>query len=108
MTLNIALGNLSERSLCCQRVYGDAAGFNIGPAFAQKYAFLCVHVWMLLVRLRAEGEDGKDLAQMLYENFQEQVEELVRSEGVKVKPLSCLQSAQNSWTVFLCRFFSFW
>lgn len=45
---------------------------------------LCLHVWMLLVRLRSEGKDGKDLAQMVYENFQDNVEARVRAEGVKV------------------------
>lgn len=39
---------------------------------------------MLLVRLRSEGKDGKDLAQMMYESFQENVEARVRGEGVKV------------------------
>ena len=41
-------------------------------------------MWMLLVRLRSEGKDGKALAQMVYELFQENVEARVRAEGVKV------------------------
>lgn len=45
---------------------------------------LCLHMWMLLVRLRSEGKDGKALAQMVYELFQENVEARVRAEGVKV------------------------
>ena len=60
---------------------------NIGTAFAQKYAVMCIHMWLLLVRLRAEGDDGKDLAQMLYEHFQEDVEAMVRAQGVTVRPL---------------------
>ena len=39
---------------------------------------------MLLVRLRSEGKDGKALAQMVYETFQDNVEARVRAEGVKV------------------------
>ena len=39
---------------------------------------------MLLVRLRAEGNDGADLAQVLYEGFQDDVELRVHAEGVKV------------------------
>lgn len=39
---------------------------------------------MLLVRLRSEGKDGKDIAQMVYETFQDNVEARVRGEGVKV------------------------
>ncbi|CAL8461833.1 g1364 [Coccomyxa elongata] len=53
--------------------------------FATTYSLLCLHVWLILVRLRAEGKDGKDLAQMMYENFQEDVELRVRAEGVKVR-----------------------
>ncbi|KAK9846410.1 hypothetical protein WJX81_003307 [Elliptochloris bilobata] len=53
--------------------------------FANTHALLCLHVWMTLVRLRGEGRDGKDLAQMLYESFQDNVEHRVRAEGVKVR-----------------------
>lgn len=52
--------------------------------FAHIHSMLCVHVWLVLVRLRAEGKDGKELAQMLHENFQEDVEFRVRAEGVRV------------------------
>ena len=46
---------------------------------------------MLLVRLRSEGKDGKVLAQMMYERFQENVEARVIREGVKVRLASlCL------------------
>lgn len=55
--------------------------------FATIYSMLCLHVWLVLVRLRVEGKDGKDLAQMMYENFQEDVELRVRAEGVKVERL---------------------
>lgn len=41
-------------------------------------------MWMLLVRLRSEGKDGKALAQMVYETFQDNVEARVYAEGVKV------------------------
>ncbi len=41
-------------------------------------------MWLALVRLRVEAKDGKDLAQMMYDNFQEDVEIRVRAEGVKV------------------------
>ncbi len=41
-------------------------------------------MWLLLVRLRAEGDDGRDLTQILYEGFQDDVELRVHAEGVKV------------------------
>ena len=54
---------------------------------------LCLHIWMLLVRLRSEGKDGKDLAQMVYELFQDNVEARVRAEGVKVSCVAALYTA---------------
>jgi cytochrome b pre-mRNA-processing protein 3 len=53
--------------------------------FHPRYAFLCLHVWLVLVRLRPEGKDGKKLAQEFYDNFQEDVETRVRQAGVKVR-----------------------
>lgn len=59
--------------------------FDLQKKFANEYNMLCLHVWMLLVRLRSEGKDGKDIAQMVYETFQDNVEARVRGEGVKVR-----------------------
>ena len=39
---------------------------------------------MLLLRLRAEAKEGSDMAQMMYDDFQEDVEMRVRGSGVKV------------------------
>ena len=50
---------------------------------------LSIHIWLLLVRLRAEEKEGKQLAQALYENFTEDVELRVRAEGVKVSRSTC-------------------
>ncbi len=58
--------------------------FGLPHAFATTHALLTLHVWLLLARLRQEGRDGKDLSQMLYDNFAEDVERRVRAEGVKV------------------------
>jgi hypothetical protein len=66
-----------------------AAVFDLQKKFANEYNILCLHVWMLLVRLRSEGKDGKDIAQMVYETFQDNVEARVRGEGVKVSTLLC-------------------
>lgn len=52
--------------------------------FQHQHAVLSLHVWLLLVRLRAEGKDGRKLAQMLYDNFQDDVENKARKAGVKV------------------------
>ena len=60
------------------------AVFGLQKRFAHVHSMMCIHMWMLLVRLRAEGQDGRDIAQMAYENFQHDVELRVRAEGVKV------------------------
>jgi cytochrome b pre-mRNA-processing protein 3 len=62
------------------------AALGLRPSvFADEHALLCLHVWMLLVRLRPEGPDGKDTAQALYENFSDDVEARVRAAGVRVR-----------------------
>jgi len=53
--------------------------------FMSTYSLQCLHVWMILVRLRTEGDDGKDLAQIMYEDFTDDVEIRVHKEGVKVR-----------------------
>ena len=61
------------------------AAFNLdGNKYRDKYAMLCIHMWMTLVRLRSEGKPGKSLTQNIYDNFQEDVEHRVRAAGVKV------------------------
>ncbi len=72
-----------------------AAVFDLQKKFANEYNMLCLHVWMLLVRLRSEGKDGKDIAQMVYETFQDNVEARVRGEGVKVS--FCLFQCKWHW-----------
>jgi hypothetical protein len=40
---------------------------GIPPEFQQQHSSLCLHIWLLLVRLRAEGKDGKSLAQVRWQ-----------------------------------------
>lgn len=72
---------------------GCCAALGLEMRFAPTYSLLCLHVWLALVRLRAEGNDGRDMAQMMYEDFQEDVERRVRAEGVKVVTLVSRGSA---------------
>ncbi len=53
--------------------------------FFPRYMIYSLHVWMLLVRLRAEGRDGRRQMQMLYDQFTEQVTKMVQHAGVKVR-----------------------
>ena len=40
---------------------------------------------MVIRRLRLEGRDGNQLAQVMYDNFQDDVEHLVRKAGVQIR-----------------------
>ena len=69
---------MPESAACC------TAALGLPDRFVATYSLLCLHVWLLLVRLRREGDDGRELAQILYEAFQDDVEIRVHAEGVKV------------------------
>eukprot|EP00297_Palpitomonas_bilix_P010460 CAMPEP_0113888030 /NCGR_PEP_ID=MMETSP0780_2-20120614/12601_1 /TAXON_ID=652834 /ORGANISM="Palpitomonas bilix" /LENGTH=255 /DNA_ID=CAMNT_0000876745 /DNA_START=30 /DNA_END=797 /DNA_ORIENTATION=+ /assembly_acc=CAM_ASM_000599 len=64
-----------------------------------------LHLWMVLVRLRREGEYGKDLGQGLYDVFWEDMTKVVKDAGVKGRiltdQLSRLQEAfYGAWHAF--------
>lgn len=52
--------------------------------FFPTYMAMSLHIWMVLVRLRTQGRDGRRQMQMLYEQFQEEVTNMVKKAGVKV------------------------
>lgn len=66
----------AKPSLCCHAntpalLFSAATPAPLLPAamgipvdFQQTHSSLCLHIWLLLVRLRAEGKDGKQLAQV--------------------------------------------
>lgn len=57
--------------------------------FFPTYMAMSLHMWMLLVRLRSQGRDGRRQMQMLYEQFQELVTSMVKEAGVKVRLFLC-------------------
>ena len=59
--------------------------FEIERSFRGEHSALVLHVWLVLRRLREEGESGKALAQTLYDTFQDDVEHRVHAEGVRVR-----------------------
>ncbi|KAL3700392.1 hypothetical protein R1sor_018414 [Riccia sorocarpa] len=60
------------------------ADFGLQKSFRTTHAVLLVHVWLTLVRLRAEGKDGAKVAQSLYELFNHDLEKRIVGEGVKM------------------------
>lgn len=85
---------MPEPAACC------SAALGLPDRFAATYSLLCLHVWLLLVRLRREGDDGRELAQILYEAFQDDVEIRVHAEGVKVTSFS--HSSAPEWGGWAC------
>lgn len=65
--------------------------------FATRHGLYCLHIWLLLDRLRAEGRDGTRLTQMTYDKFQSDVELLVRKEGVKVRVSKWLKELEKNF-----------
>ncbi|KAL4422212.1 hypothetical protein ABPG77_009687 [Micractinium sp. CCAP 211/92] len=95
LTLGGYYSKESRHMRAAQRLYTAVAEQAAAPAFLQAvgipsefqqvHSSLCLHIWMLLVRLRPEGKDGKQLAQMLYDDFQTDVEDRARKAGVRVR-----------------------
>ena len=54
-------------------------------SFQHRHAMLSLHVWMVLKRLRLEGKPGKKISQIMYDEFQDDVEHMVRQAGVQVR-----------------------
>lgn len=63
--------------------------------FRSKHALLCLHVWMILRRLRKEGDDAKRFSQNLYEHFQRDVEMRIHREGVRVRVSKWLRELED-------------
>lgn len=61
------------------------AAFEVPDTFQQRHSLLCLHVWLVLQRLRGTGQEGKDVGQAMYDAFQDAVEMRARATGVKVR-----------------------
>lgn len=66
-------------------VVNNPTAMQVPDEFFPVYMAMSLHIWMLLVRLRTQGRDGRRQMQMLYEQFQEEVTGMVKKAGVKVR-----------------------
>ncbi|KAK4535806.1 hypothetical protein CDCA_CDCA06G1831 [Cyanidium caldarium] len=68
----------------CREVYRSAAEPPAAQLrFAQWYPLVTLHLWMTLQRLRAEGARGREISEMVYQNFWEDVERrMMLTEGL--------------------------
>ncbi|KAL2651388.1 hypothetical protein R1flu_019516 [Riccia fluitans] len=60
------------------------ANYGLQKNFRTTHAMLLVHMWLTLVRLRAEGKEGSKIGQSLYELFNHDLEKRIVGEGVKM------------------------
>jgi len=73
------------------------AVLGLEHSFRSEHAMFVLHVWLVLARLRREGDAGKSISQMFYDTFQEEVEKRVHREGVKVRVRSTLKELEQSF-----------
>eukprot|EP00250_Pteridium_aquilinum_P012147 c20535_g1_i1 orf=492-1334(-) len=58
--------------------------FNLEKSFRTTHAMLVLHMWLLLVRIKAEKPDGSEFSQSLYILYNEDLEKRVVAAGVKM------------------------
>ena len=86
------------RSVVCQiEDLNILAAFSVESNFQGLYGMMVLHVWMLLSRLRSEGEAGKDLSQAMYDIFQEDVERRLHLCGLRVNTKKWLRELEYSF-----------
>jgi len=73
-------------------------GLQLPPSdFPSRFALASLHLWLTLVRLRAEGDDGKLLGQELYDHFWAEMENRVRAEGVVVRLSKWMKELESTF-----------
>ncbi|XP_022737103.1 ubiquinol-cytochrome-c reductase complex assembly factor 1 [Durio zibethinus] len=58
--------------------------FNLEKTFKMTFSLLVLHMWLCLRRLKAEGKDGVELGQYVYEIYNHDVELRVSKAGVNL------------------------
>ncbi|KAG4190641.1 hypothetical protein ERO13_A07G043200v2 [Gossypium hirsutum] len=58
--------------------------FNLEKTFRMTFSLLVLHMWLCLRRLKAEGKDGVELGQYVYEIYNHDVELRVSKAGVNL------------------------
>lgn len=56
--------------------------FSLEKTFRTNFSMLVVHMWLCLRRLKAEGKEGIELGQYVYEIYNHDLEERVSKAGV--------------------------
>jgi len=59
------------------------AALGVGDVFLARFECVSLHVWMCLVRLRMEGDEGRKMSQELFDNFWDDMVNEIRHKGVK-------------------------
>lgn len=69
--------------------------FNLEKTFKITYSLLVLHMWLVLRRLKAEGKEGVDLGQYVYEIYNHNVEVRVSKAGVNLLLLTWMKELER-------------
>lgn len=69
-------------NICC---FVSAAVFNLEKTFKITFSLLVLHMWLVLRRLKEDGNEGVDLGQYVYEIYNHDVEMRVSKAGVSAR-----------------------
>merc|ERR1711865_578486 len=56
---------------------------DVNDTFLARFECVSLHVWMCLVRLRMEGDEGRLMSQELFDNFWDDMVNEIRHKGIK-------------------------
>ncbi|PIA32557.1 hypothetical protein AQUCO_04400032v1 [Aquilegia coerulea] len=69
--------------------------FNLEKTFKTTFSLLVLHMWLCLRRLKAEGKDGVELGQYLYEIYNHDVELRVSKAGVNLLLIKWMKEVER-------------
>lgn len=70
---------------------------GLPPCFRTRHALSVLHVWLLLVRLRLEGQAGGAVGQTLYDTFNHDCEKRIVKEGIKLLVSKWMRELEKSF-----------
>ncbi|KAM7273715.1 hypothetical protein ACFE04_028379 [Oxalis oulophora] len=69
--------------------------FNLEKNFKMTFTLLVLHMWLVLRRLKIEGEDGVELGQYVYEIYNHNVEVRVSKAGVNLLLITWMKELER-------------
>ncbi|KAF3536214.1 hypothetical protein F2Q69_00019884 [Brassica cretica] len=76
---------ICDFTVSASKLYFVFSVFNLEKIFKITYLLLVLHMWIVLLRLKEEGEEDVDLGQSVYEIYNHNVEVRVFKTGVRAR-----------------------